>query len=161
MRNKMMKNAKKLMTRTNLMLTLLNNGIVLPYLLRPLWRLNFGLPSRRGTASGSEEDLTTLLRAVVLPLPVISNGSLINGGTATSVFDFSVFEVKRVLFRSNENCVCSVTNGDGWFDRWRKLFSLGKKKKSVWANLKMGWHWASNFGHIRKVWKIFSELFLS
>lgn len=86
MKNKMMKNAKKPIARTNLMLTLLNNGMELPYLLRPLWRLNFGRPSRKELASGSEEDLT-LLRAVVLPLPLISNGSSANGGTAASVFD--------------------------------------------------------------------------
>lgn len=80
MRNKMMKNAKKAIARTNLILTLLNNGMVLPYLL--LWRLNFGLVSRRELASGSEEDLT-LLRAVVLPLPAISGGSSTNGVTAS------------------------------------------------------------------------------
>jgi hypothetical protein len=43
--------------------------------------------------------------------------------------------------------------GDGNFFRL--------KKKSVWANLKMGRHWASNFAHIGKVRKMFSELFLS
>jgi len=79
----MMKNAMKLMARTILMLTFSNNGMLLPYLLLPLRRLNFGLPS---PASGSEEDLT-LLRAVVLPLPVISNGSSINDGAAASVFE--------------------------------------------------------------------------
>lgn len=113
MKNKMTKNAKKLIARINLMLTLLNNGMELPYLLLPLWRLNFGRPSRRELPSGSEEDLT-LLRAVVLPLPLIFNGSSDNGGAAASVL---ISKEERMFFSEREKCLqCNVLDQLGETD---------------------------------------------
>lgn len=76
----MRKNARKLKARTTLRLVLLNNGMELPYLLLA-WRLRRGLRSRRGSAASEEEEDRSLLRAVVLPLPVISGRSAINGVT--------------------------------------------------------------------------------